>query len=429
MSEFDVRLFKNLKENFINVTKRVLKKNITTNQTKLTEYRSDVPLAYNEVVEYIAKHWNKLHEDDKVVLKKDINYLRCKLMQCCGKLNGTVELDANLLRSVDKIEIVQQEEEVDDDSEEEPERNNRDEMAPTQIEMMRLYAQTINKNYAGDPLGLQSFLNSVTLLKSMTEDAHLTILKQFILSKLEGKALESVPQNPGSIDEIINALKARIKPEGSKVVTGKLMALKTDRLNASDFSKQAEGLAEALQRALVMEKIDADKAREMTVDKMVELCRGNARTDLVKSILGAGTFSDPKDVIAKFVVESATEAKEKNVLAFRSNYNRNGRNRNFGNNRMRGKGNYGNGYYNNRYGGANNNNGNGNYRGNYRSGQGGYGQRGRYNDRGGRNSFGNNNSRNVRYTENSDLPSGDRRGSNQQQNRDPTNRAYGTYSA
>lgn len=239
MSQFDVKVFKKLKEDFINVTKRVLKKNITTNQTKLAEYRRDVPSAYNLVVVYIAEHWNNLNESDQRVLGKEIDYLRGKLMQCCGKLNGTVELDENLLKSVRAIELIEQEEEANDSEEEEVEPNEGENMAaePTQMEMMRLYAQTINRNYAGDPLGLQSFLNSVMLLKSMTGETHTALLKQFVLSKLEGKALESVPQNPGSTEDIMAALKARIKPEGSKVVTGKLMALKTDRLNATDFSK------------------------------------------------------------------------------------------------------------------------------------------------------------------------------------------------
>ncbi|XP_017465140.1 PREDICTED: uncharacterized protein DDB_G0283697-like [Rhagoletis zephyria] len=64
----------------------------------------------------------------------------------------------------------------------------------------------------------------------------------------------------------------------------------------------------------------------MNVEQTVNVCRLNAKSDLVKSILASTTFSDSKDVVAKLIVEQNNEVKERQVLAFRtcgSNFSRN----------------------------------------------------------------------------------------------------------
>lgn len=60
-------------------------------------------------------------------------------------------------------------------------------MVQTTTDILRLAAQTIIKNFTGDPLSLQAFLNSVELLEKGTEAINIDILKQFVLTKLEGK--------------------------------------------------------------------------------------------------------------------------------------------------------------------------------------------------------------------------------------------------
>lgn len=93
-----------------------------------------------------------------------------------------------------------------------------------------------------------------------------------------------------------------------------MQALKADRVPLQDFSKKAEELAESFRRALVMEGIPSEKAREMTVAKTVQMCRASARSDLTKSVLASSTFREAKDVVAKFVIEINEETKEKQVL-------------------------------------------------------------------------------------------------------------------
>lgn len=60
---------------------------------------------------------------------------------------------------------------------------------------MRLAASTINKNYAGDPLTLESFLSSIELLRLVTPQNLEETLLRFVPKKLDGKALEAIPPN------------------------------------------------------------------------------------------------------------------------------------------------------------------------------------------------------------------------------------------
>lgn len=283
-------------------------------------------------------------------------------------------------------------------------------------DFMKLMAATIRANYSGDPLGLQPFLASIDLIRDMAEDdaGLLTLLRKFVLSKLEGYASEIIPANTQTIDEVINALKAKITPESVKVIEGRMMALRADKTNMQDYAKRAEDLADALRRALVMDGISIPKAEEMTIDKTVELCRSNAQNNVVKSVLASTKFTNPKEVIAKFVVEANTTRQEAQVLAMRkyqqrgnSNNSYRGNNNN-GNNRTnnwRGNSNRtnnwrGNSNRNNNWRGNNNNrnsnwrnNNNSNNNGNFRNNNGGSNRRGGWNNN-------RNNSQNVRRTEN-----------------------------
>lgn len=277
---------------------------------------------------------------------------------------------------------------------------------------MALMAANIRQNYSGDPLTLSPFLASIELLTEMAEENGplLTLLRKFILTKLEGYASEIMPTEINTIEVIVNTLKQKIKPENSKVVEGRMMALRADRGNLQDYAKKAEELADSLRRALVMDGIPLQKAEDMTIEKTIELCRSNAQNQVVKSVLASTKFSNPKEVIAKYVVESNTSRQEAQVLALRRFERRpgNGFNRgnHFGQNMNRaGRGNF----FNNN---ANRGQNNGQWRGNYRQNNFNRGHfRGNYrnnndqqNNRGNGNRGRFNNARNVRRVENARAP-------------------------
>lgn len=233
----------------------------------------------------------------------------------------------------------------------------------SKVEFIKLCASTINQHFDGDPLKLGSFLNSIDLLQSMATNEELKdSLVKFIKTKLVGKALEYMPEDPLTIEQIVALLRDKVKPESSKIIEGRLAALRTDKQSLQNFSKIAEELAENLKRSLIMEGMTPQKANEVTIDKTVKMCRASARSDLTKSVIASTKFNEPKEVISTFVVEIGQEVEERQVLAYRaqgrkSYHNNQNQNRNQNRNRK---------YYNNRNGNNNNNN-QGYYRGRKRN--------------------------------------------------------------
>lgn len=474
-----------LKEEFIKVSKRVLKKKLSTNPVTLLRYEKDLMKSYNDILNYINVNVNILKSEQEIEVQNIIKELRHRLVQCFGNLGVTIVLEAQLLKPITEENILErpypteplsstvhlgsealiissdsEEDEFFDtevkilknindslkllevtfEEEEEKEEvvehtgtknifsiatNNNNtgiNMDPTAV--IGLISKILSNNFSGNPLELDAFLNSIELIQTVVGTNHPGIVLHFIKSKLVGKALEAIPTGATSILEITTALKDKIKPENSKVIAGKMMALRADNKNKTEFAKVAEELAEAFKRASIVEGIPQVKSSEMAIDETVKMCRNNAKTDLVKGILAASKFESPGEVIAKYLVESTNEVQEKQILAYRAiqrqnnrGYNNNNNNR--GNNRGRRgfNNNYGNGNYgynnnfnrnnSNRYNNYNNNNSNNgrgrgynsNYRGNNR---GNY--RGNYNRGNNSNNY-DNNDRNIRYAENSEGPS------------------------
>lgn len=465
--------YANLREQFLKVCKRVCKENLTRNRDKHREYLNDLVTSYNKIIRYVHSFYESLDTETRASFRTDWIYYRDKVQAVYGKLNVTLELPRDLfvLLSIEPIlENYNRNAEPQVESEAAPEfrqtssqltvtvtppvsgkksnscpnspkKDNRTferpksaspklnnseyfenfKMAATteeKIAFIKSASQMINKSYGGDPLSLASFINSVKLLKSVTAANLNGTLLEFVKSRLEGKALECIPRDPANVDAIIEALERDIQPDNSKVVAGRLLALRADRSKLTEFTAQAENLADALQRSLIIEGISQAKAREMCIEKTVEVCRNATRSDLVKAVLASTKFDSPKDVVAKYVVEASTEEKEKQVLAYRAYQGQNKRNnRNNGGNRNR------NGNFRGRNGnfrGRNGNNGRNNFGNNNNYGNDGQNGNRNYNDRGnrGRNNYNgynnsggyrNNNNRNgdnrgIRYAENYDAP-------------------------
>lgn len=223
--------------------------------------------------------------------------------------------------------------------------NNKQKSKMNAAEYLKICSNQINKPYAGDPLGLQSFIDSIKLLDSLVTEANLKqLLLTFIKTRIEGRAREFITDEHNTINLIIDTLKNNIKPDSSKVIEGRMLSLRASSTNADDFSKKAEDLSDALRRSLIIEGISHNKATEMTIEKTVELCRKNTNSDLVKSVLESTKFDSPKEVIAKLLVQTEKTKQEQQILSYQTikkenNNKRSGNNFNRGN---RGRGNFNN---------------------------------------------------------------------------------------
>lgn len=288
---------------------------------------------YNSIVSYAEINWDRKKRSTKEHIKSVLEADRITIQRCFEKLNLSLTLPGNILSTIHYIptknpvtpkpskSIHSQTEQIVGSTnytqtEGIPNANNSTQTVQTMDTFLKLCGSQINKTFDGDPLQLKAFVDSANLLKSVADDKADT-LKLFILSRLTGKARECVRKEPKSVDEIIEDLEEYIKPDNSKIVEGRLLGLRCSQGKMQEFSEQAEQLAEALQRTLIIEGISQEKAKEMTIDRTIDLCRQSARTELVKGIIASTTFTSPKDVLAKFIIENTKEKSEKQILSMR----------------------------------------------------------------------------------------------------------------
>lgn len=430
---------KSQRDKFITIAKRILKNNVSTNAKTLATYREDIVNAYNTFIQYIEINYDKVSVEEKQKFIQNIEYIQDKFLRCLSKLSYSYEFIEGDLQQVDpddlvpcsgdfSLSYVSDEDDYKETKFEKPpspppnsnQNTNQQslKMDKDKLEFVNLAARTINKNYAGEPLGLTAFINSINFLRDVGTQANEGTLRTFILTKLEGKALEALPTpHPNTIDEIIASLRTNITPDNSKVIEGRMLALRCDNSQLHNFTKQAEELAEALKRTLVIEGMTSTKANEITIQRTIEMCRASSKTDLVKSVLASSTFKDSKEVLSKFVIETANEVKDKQILAYKTIYNNNNKKRGNHNHRYPNSHHY-QGYNNNRGRNPNYNNYNNRGRGGYSNNNSGYtsrqfqnsNYRGRGSFRGNHNNGYSNNNQYIRYTENYHAPSTDRRG-------------------
>lgn len=345
-------------------------------------YEIEIVDAYVKLIAFVTKYYSKKQSTNtKENLLNLATYAREKFVNCLHNLKKSYDFPQDLLHVVIPANIVPVQEEnlilsilLTDDEDEDLEIT-----MTTKEEFYGLATKAI-KTYSGDSLGLSAFINSLKLMETMAGDTHKTLLVSIIRTKLEGDAEDAVPESAKTVDDIVAALRLVIKPESSKVLTARLLGLRFDRSKVKEFSKDAEELAENLKRSLVIEGVTPAKASEMVVDETIKMCRATTKSDLVKAVLSATTYTDHKEVVAKLVLESTTEVKEKQVLAYNAQNAQNKFRR--GRGRRGGQYNQNNRNYQGKYQGNNSRGNDRNYYNSYRGrgrGRGNYG-RGGYND-------------------------------------------------
>lgn len=215
-------------------------------------------------------------------------------------------------------------------------QNKNTKMVQSQEEFMALAHRAINYKFGGDPLALDSFLDAINLLTTLCKPENKDLCIQFIMTKLEGEAREAIVTAPLTTKDIIDQLQSHIKTESSKVVEGRILALRADKTNLTNFSQRAEELAEQYRRSLCKEGYSKEKAKELAIEKTVDLCRRSARSEQVRSIIASKAFTEPKEVIAKMIVEINNLKLDKGATQYNHKYNnnqnKNGNNRTYKNN-------------------------------------------------------------------------------------------------
>lgn len=300
MDEHQIKIkLSEIDERFTKLKTKVLRANLTKNKRKLAKYRDETVDIYNSFVTLASPIFDKATTNLQLLLKGHFIKYRDILLQFLGALQivftAPSDLHNKLMLVIDEL--------PSSDSEIEAETTITVNMA-SNMEFISLCAKQISKNFDGNYTSLQAFINSIKFLQQLaTTDELRNLLKSFILTKLDQRALEKIPSEPASIDIIISGLTTKIKPDSSKIIEGRMVALTADQKNMRDFQKQAEKLAEEYQRALVIEGLPLSLAEEKTIEKTVELCRKNTKSAEVKAVLSSTAHSSPAAVVAKMIIQ------------------------------------------------------------------------------------------------------------------------------
>lgn len=374
---------------------------LTTNLELRSEYKKSLVQTYNDLLIYLNNILpNATLEQRLDIVKKFCAYLNKfkEAFQILGlsyqfEKSNSALIDINKIRADTESDSEEGEDSQDDlqdtdshgisDQSVSVQKTNNtasnsnqtenDSKMPQQAkDFIALAHQMISYRYNGDPLSLDSFLDAIALVKELCEDENLVIFRKFVMTRLEGVAREAIVTEPVTVDDIVRQLKASIKTESSKVIEGRILALRADKSSLTKFAEQAEALADQFRRSLCVEGFSKEKAKELAVEKTVEMCRKSAKNDTVKAVIAASKFSEPKEVIAKMIVEINNIKQDRPQGSYthkfaRSNQNNNnGRNNhndrsnNFHNNLSNNRGNW-------RNNGNNNNNNNRNHNNGHRS--------------------------------------------------------------
>lgn len=273
---------KDEKDKFCLVAKRILKSELTTNEHTLNSYKENIITAYNDAINFVNKHIDR--DISKATRDALIQFgIQSKFQLCLTRLNCSYEFsDSETIQLVDPLQVQigrvrsSEEQRFPERSDEESENFQDADMTMTPADFIAFAAKTITKNYAGDPLALTAFVNSLNLVNTIAGTAHADLFVTFILTKLEGVALEAIREDVRTVNGIVDALKAKIKPESSKVVSARLMSLRLDRSKTQDFCKNADELAENFLVDIAVHttnrKISTDKiTNNMEMAIMVEI--------------------------------------------------------------------------------------------------------------------------------------------------------------
>lgn len=298
---------------------------LTADLNLRAEYKNCIVATYNEIISFVCTSYAHFTQDEIKVIQNRLTALRSKLKECFEILKVTYKFEPNLLQQIDidKITEITDTSPIDNnsnhsgtinsDSDSDSAETVTDNTQPQNVQLannmaqsapdfIRLANQTLHVRFDGDPSALECFLDGIDLLKDLCEEQNKGTFLKFVKTRLEGKARELIG-DPKDVDEIVSVLKASIKPESSKVIEGRFLALRADKCSLFKFSERAEKLAEQLNRSLFVEGYSKEKAMEITIDKTVEMCLKSVKHDRIKSVLDSTVFSDPKEVISKMITQ------------------------------------------------------------------------------------------------------------------------------
>lgn len=181
-------------------------------------------------------------------------------------------------------------------------------------------ATALVQPYDGSPEKIEAFLDSVSLLAELTNEAQTATAVKFVITRLSGKARSVLPANITTLNEIVNAVKQNCKSlETPESVAAKLKALKT-KGDSEKYLESVEMLTTKLTSLYIQNEIPVQIATKMATKTGVDTLINNSTNSDTRIILKAAEFTSIQAAIQKFN-ESNFNTSSAQILSTQSSAN------------------------------------------------------------------------------------------------------------
>lgn len=126
--------------------------------------------------------------------------------------------------------------------------------------------------YSGDFDHLGSFLDSVRVMKAVTDTKNQDLFLHIVKSRISGPARAFIPKYCSSVDEIITCLESNIHPDSVKAIEAKLRAIAKDifgEVSVVRYVEEAEQLVDKLVYSYI---VDQGQLVNMAKSNAINMC-------------------------------------------------------------------------------------------------------------------------------------------------------------
>lgn len=295
------------------------------------------------------------HNEETVIKTKEyIKHIESTIIFIANTLNSRLQqINKSLVGEQIPIRIVLQESIVSAP----PVSQKSVNMVLDAAQFLNLCANSLKVPYDGDSDKLQTFIDSIELIKTY-QTGHEALALSFIKTRLTGRA-RSYITNEDSIENVVIKLKSVIKPESIDLAKAKLIGLEKRNKSTEVYVKELELLAGKLKDAYLTDGVPENVAEKYSIAEAKQAMIKNAAPS-AKILIKASRPQSIQELLADFI-DANTDTESLQLNFFRNNRgNFNGFSRQRGNRgNFRGNSNYQRG--NNQYRGNNSNNWQGNF--------------------------------------------------------------------
>lgn len=116
---------------------------------------------------------------------------------------------------------------------------------------------------------------------------------------------------PIEVHEIIERLRANIKPVASKLIEIDLFNLRVPENNYTEFAKNVIKLTGRLKHSVIYEGVPIATANKYEVEKTIKMCNNSTKNRLIYVLLSSRSFDSPREVILEVCTELQRIEEEK----------------------------------------------------------------------------------------------------------------------